>query len=147
MLTKFSVDTEKRFQETERTIKSNESRIMEITKSVKEVTNAVEQLAKLTSERPQWRLPSNIKINPKEQIQAITAQDSKGLDEPNTIIENNVDEGKTEVTQEKPKLVIKEYQPHIPYIEAIKRDDSDEQFDARLEEIFKIALDQQTQNR
>ncbi|KAA3465698.1 reverse transcriptase [Gossypium australe] len=143
MLTKFSADTEKRIQETERTIKSNESRIVEITKSVKEVTNAVEQLAKLMSEQPQGRLPSNTKINPKEQNQAITDQDNKGLDEPN----KEVDEGKIEVTQEKPKLVIKEYQPRIPYPEAMKRDDSEEQFDARLEEIFKTTLDKQTQIR
>ncbi|KAA3483471.1 Transposon Ty3-I Gag-Pol polyprotein [Gossypium australe] len=125
MMEKFSAGTEKCIQETDRANKSNESRIDEIAKSVKEVTNAIEQLTKLMSERPQGRLPSNTKINPKEQIQAITAQDSKGLEEPNLMPENKVDE---------------EYQPRIPYPEAIKRDDSEEQLGKFLKLLKKLHI-------
>ncbi|KAA3483472.1 Retrovirus-related Pol polyprotein from transposon opus [Gossypium australe] len=39
------------------------------------------------------RLPSNTEVNPKEQIQAITAHDSNKLAEPNSIPENKIDEG------------------------------------------------------
>jgi len=92
------------------------------------------------SERPQGRLPSNTEVNPKEQIQAITAQDNNELAEPNSIPEKKVDEGKTEVPQEKPKSVIKEYQPRIPYPETIKRDDSEEQFGKFLKLLKKLHI-------
>ncbi|KAA3480945.1 gag-asp_proteas domain-containing protein [Gossypium australe] len=127
--------TENCLQDTEKTLKSQQTsaeetknRIKELTKSVGEVTKAVEQLAKLMSERSIGRLPSNTEINPKEQIHAITAHNSTGVDEPNPIQKNEVDEGKVEATQEKPKPEIKEYQPHIPYLEAMKRDYTEEQF-------------------
>ncbi|KAA3481911.1 F-box/LRR-repeat protein 13-like [Gossypium australe] len=83
--------------------------------------NQIGQLAKLISERPQGILPSNTESNPKEQIQAITAQKSEGLDEPNPKEEPVVSEGKVEVSHEIPKSVITEYQPRIPYPEALKR--------------------------
>ncbi|KAA3468737.1 protein kinase 2B, chloroplastic-like [Gossypium australe] len=86
------------------------------------------QLAKQISERPQGRLPSNTETNPREQVQAVTAQDSEGLDEPNLKQKNVVEEDMVEVNK-KSKPVIKEYKPSIPYPQAITKDDTEEQFD------------------
>ncbi|KAA3460524.1 retrotransposon gag protein [Gossypium australe] len=137
MLTKFMAATENHFKDTETNQRTS---IEEIKSQVGELTKSIGQLAKLMSERPQGRLPSNTEINPKEQIQAITAHDSIGLDEPNSIQGNGVEEGNVEVTQEKPKLVIKEYQPHIPYPKAMKRDDTEEQFSKFLKLLKKLHI-------
>ncbi|KAA3467649.1 Integrase, catalytic core [Gossypium australe] len=140
MLTKFIANTENRFQETERALKDQQASVEKVTKSVREATKALEQLAKLMSEQPQGRLPSNTEINPREQIQAISAHDSKGVEEPNPIQENEVDEGKVEVTQENPKPVIKEYQPCILHPEAMKRYDTEEQFSKFLKLLRKLHI-------
>ncbi|KAA3488574.1 Integrase, catalytic core [Gossypium australe] len=151
MLTKFMAGTENHFQNTETnqrtSIEEIKSQVGELTKSVGEVTKSVGQHAKLMSERPQGRLPSNIEINLKEQIQAIIAHDSIGLDEPNSIQGNEVKEGKLEVTQEKPKPVIKEYQPRIPYLEVMKRDDTEKQFEITYQLTLLEALFQMPDSR
>ncbi|KAA3461628.1 pentatricopeptide repeat-containing protein chloroplastic-like [Gossypium australe] len=89
----------------------------EMLKKFMAATETLGQLTKIETiqirskifERPQGRLPSKTKINPKEQIQAIIAHDSIVLDKSNPIQENEVEEGKVEVTQEKPKSVINKY--------------------------------------
>ncbi|KAA3479985.1 T-complex protein 1 subunit delta-like [Gossypium australe] len=59
---------------------------------------------------PGWRnhpnfswgsLPSNTETNPKEQLQAITARDSEGVDEPKVSQKNMVEEGKVEIPDSK----------------------------------------------
>ncbi|KAA3456599.1 Transposon Ty3-I Gag-Pol polyprotein [Gossypium australe] len=125
--------TDNRLQDTGTTLKNQQASIKGIESQVGELTKTVGQLAKLISKRPQGRLPSNTKINPKEQTQAITTQDSIGLDEPNSIQENRV-------TQEKPKSIIKKYQPRIPYLEAMKRHDTEEQFGKFLKLLKKLHI-------
>ncbi|KAA3460476.1 F-box/LRR-repeat protein 13-like [Gossypium australe] len=75
MLTKFIAVLETRFQNTETTLKNQQA-------SIQGIENQLGQLAKLISERPQGSLPSNTETNPNEQLQAITAHISAGLDEP-----------------------------------------------------------------
>ncbi|KAA3461343.1 Aspartic peptidase [Gossypium australe] len=113
MLTKFIVVPETRFQNTETVLKNQQA-------SIQGIENQLE--------RPQGSLSSNTETNPKEQIQAITAHDGEGLDEPKLRQENVVEEGKVEVSHEKPKLVITEYQPRVSYPNAMKKDRTDEQF-------------------
>ncbi|KAA3479620.1 Retrovirus-related Pol polyprotein from transposon 17.6 [Gossypium australe] len=90
MLTKFIAVSETRFQNTETTPKTQQA-------SIQGIESQLGQLAKLISEIPQGSLPSNTETNPREQIQAITTQDSEGLDEPNFKQENSVEEGKVEM--------------------------------------------------
>ncbi|KAA3474337.1 Aspartic peptidase [Gossypium australe] len=92
---------------------------------------------RVISKRPQGSLPSNTETNPKEQIQAIIAHDSEGLDEPNFRLKNVVEEGKVEVN---PKPVIREYQPRIPYPEAITKDNTEEQFSKFLKLLKKLHI-------
>ncbi|KAA3465596.1 Integrase, catalytic core [Gossypium australe] len=121
MLKKFIAVSETRFQNTETALKNQQA-------SIQGIENQLGQLAKQFSERSQESLPCNIETNPKEQLQAITAHDSEGLDEPKVRQENVVEEGKVEVSHNKQKPVITEYQPSVPYPNAMKKDHTDEQF-------------------
>ncbi|KAA3472708.1 Integrase, catalytic core [Gossypium australe] len=97
------------------------------------------QLAKQISERPQGRLPNNTETNPREQVQAVTAQDSEGLDEPNLKQKNVVEEDMVE-DNKKSKPVIKDYKPRIPYPQAITKDDIEEQFGKFLKLLKKLHI-------
>ncbi|PPS13016.1 hypothetical protein GOBAR_AA07627 [Gossypium barbadense] len=72
MLTKFISVLETHFQNTETTFKNQQA-------SIQGHETQIGQLTKLISERPQGSLSSNTESNPKEQINAITIQDVKGL--------------------------------------------------------------------
>ncbi|KAA3483462.1 Transposon Ty3-I Gag-Pol polyprotein [Gossypium australe] len=117
MLTKFISVSEMRFQNTETALKNQQVWIQGL-------ETQIEQVAKLISERPQGSMPSK---NLKEQLHAITARDSEGLEEPKSRQENVVYKGKVEVSHNKPKLVSKEHKPRVPYPNATKKDRIDEQ--------------------
>ncbi|PPS11184.1 hypothetical protein GOBAR_AA09458 [Gossypium barbadense] len=93
-------------------------------------------LAKLISERPQGSLPSNIESNPREQLNAITSQDEKGLvtlePEPEPRQETEISKGKGEVDHNEQKSVSIEYKPCVPYPNATRKDRSDEQLDETI---------------
>ncbi|KAA3488423.1 Transposon Ty3-I Gag-Pol polyprotein [Gossypium australe] len=103
--------------------------------STQELKDQIGKLAKQISERPQGRLPSNTETNPREQIQAIIAQDSEGLDKPNSKQKNVVEEDMVEVNN-KPKS----YKPRIPYPEAITKDDTEERFGKFLKLLKKLHI-------
>ncbi|PPR86900.1 hypothetical protein GOBAR_AA33791 [Gossypium barbadense] len=65
------------------------------------------QLAKLISERPQGKLPSNTESNPREQLNAITSQDEEGLvtPVPEPRQETETSKGKDELDHNEQKLV------------------------------------------
>ncbi|PPR92680.1 hypothetical protein GOBAR_AA27991 [Gossypium barbadense] len=110
MLTKFISMLETRFQNIETVLKNQQA-------SIQGLETQIRQLAKLISERPQGSLPSNTESNPKEQLNAITTQDGKGLvaSEP-------------EPRQETVKSISTEYKPRVPYSTVTRKDRSDEKF-------------------
>ncbi|KAA3465761.1 Integrase, catalytic core [Gossypium australe] len=112
MLTKFIAVSETRFQNIETTLKNQQA-------SIQGIENQLGQL---------------------EQLQAITTQDSVGLDKPKLSQENSVENGKVEASHEKPKPVIKEYQLHIPYPDVIKKDNTDKQFGKFLKLLKKLHI-------
>ncbi|KAA3488422.1 Pol polyprotein [Gossypium australe] len=120
-----------RFQNTETTLRNQQA-------SIQRIKNQLGQLAKLISERPQGSLPSNTETNPKEQLQAITAHDSEGLNEPELRQKKVVEEGTIKVRHDKPKPAITEYQPRVPYPNAMKKDHTDEQFGKFLKLLKKL---------
>ncbi|PPS09305.1 hypothetical protein GOBAR_AA11341 [Gossypium barbadense] len=75
MLSKFISVSETRFLNTETTLKNKQA-------SIQGIETQIGQLSKLISERPQGSLPSNIKPNPREQLNTINIQDNEGAVEP-----------------------------------------------------------------
>ena len=67
--------------------------------SIQGLETQIDQLAKLISEQLQGGLPSNTESNPREQLNAITIQDEKGLvaSEPEPRQETVVSKGKGEI--------------------------------------------------
>ncbi|PPS13415.1 hypothetical protein GOBAR_AA07164 [Gossypium barbadense] len=102
MLTKFISVSETRFQNIELVFKNQQA-------SIQGLETQIGQLAKLISERPQGSLPSNTESNPREQINAITIQDVKGLvaPKPNPKQETVVSKGKGEVDHNDQKLKLR----------------------------------------
>ncbi|KAA3479617.1 Retrovirus-related Pol polyprotein from transposon 17.6 [Gossypium australe] len=111
MITKFIAVPETRFQITETALKNQQA-------SIPGLENQLGQLA---------NLPSNNETNPKEQLHAITAHESEGLDSPKPRQENVADKSKVEVSHNNPKLVSTEYQPRESYPNTTKKDHIDEQ--------------------
>ncbi|PPS08658.1 hypothetical protein GOBAR_AA11990 [Gossypium barbadense] len=78
-------------------------------------------------------LPSNTESNPREQLNAITIQDEEGLVEPEPKPRQGivVSKGKGEVDHNEQKPVSKEYKPRVSYLNATRKDRTDEQFETR----------------
>ncbi|KAA3455933.1 Aspartic peptidase [Gossypium australe] len=92
--------------------------------------NSISQVAKLVSERQQGSLPSNTKINPNEQVYAITV-----LVEPKRklnleVVEKN---DRVEECKKKHKPMVSEYKPPILYLTKLKKDRINEKYGKFLE--------------
>ncbi|PPR86642.1 hypothetical protein GOBAR_AA34049 [Gossypium barbadense] len=105
MLSKFISVLETFFQNIETALKNQQA-------SIQGLETQIGQLSKLISERPQGSLPSNTKINPKEQLNAINVQDEEGFIEPEPELrqETEITKGKCEVdhNEKKSEMSLKE---------------------------------------
>ncbi|PPR88987.1 hypothetical protein GOBAR_AA31697 [Gossypium barbadense] len=72
MLSKFLSVSETCFQNTETALKNQQA-------SIQGLETQIGQLSKLISEQPQGSLPSNIRPNPREHLNAISTQDNEGF--------------------------------------------------------------------
>ncbi|PPS20042.1 hypothetical protein GOBAR_AA00534 [Gossypium barbadense] len=113
MLSKFISVSETRFQNTETALKNQQA-------SIQGLETQIGQLSKLISERPQGSLPSNTEPNPREHLNAISTQDTKGFItlEPEIQQDNAMNKGREEVNNNDPKQVgntvlLDAFYPHI----------------------------------
>ncbi|KAG8485710.1 hypothetical protein CXB51_019032 [Gossypium anomalum] len=81
MLSKFISVSKTRFQNTETALKNQQA-------SIQGLETQIGQLSKLISKRPQGSLPSNTEPNPREQLNAIDAQEGCIETEPEPRQEN-----------------------------------------------------------
>ncbi|PPS13451.1 hypothetical protein GOBAR_AA07125 [Gossypium barbadense] len=123
MLSKFILVSETRFQNTETTLKNQQA-------SIQGLETQIGQLSKLISERPQGSLPSNTEPNPREQLNAISAQDKEGFItlEPELQQDNAMNKGREEVNNNDPKQVSTNHEPRVTYPKVMTKDRTKEQF-------------------
>ncbi|XP_048231771.1 uncharacterized protein LOC125370428 [Ricinus communis] len=116
------------------------------------------------AERQPGTLPSNTESNPREHAKAITLRSGKELPSPSMPFTNDdsdvlVDESKeedkpeekgkeaVEEKEDSKKIPLRPYQPPIPYPAKLKQDKVDQQFDAKVCEVFKGDSKQQEEVR
>ncbi|PPS17729.1 hypothetical protein GOBAR_AA02828 [Gossypium barbadense] len=101
MLSKFISVSETRFQNIETALKNQQA-------SIQGLETQRGQLSKLISEQPQGSLPSNTEPNPREHLNAISAQNKERLiaPEPELQQDNAMNKGREEVNDNGPKQVI-----------------------------------------
>ncbi|PPR85868.1 hypothetical protein GOBAR_AA34823 [Gossypium barbadense] len=123
MLSKCISVSETRFQNTETALKNQQA-------SIQGLETQIGQLSKLISERPQGSLPSNTELNPREHLNAISAQDKEGFIAPELELQqdNAMNKGREEVNDDDPKQVSMNYEPRVPYPKAMTKDRTEEQF-------------------
>ncbi|XP_015382976.1 uncharacterized protein LOC107175760 [Citrus sinensis] len=99
----------------------------------------VGQIANLLSSRQYGSLPSNIEMNPREQVNAIVLRSGKQLDEPRKeakkVDEEQVEDTtkvskatSSEIPQPKPTTPVKAYVPPIPFPQRLWKNNIDKQF-------------------
>ncbi|PPS19437.1 hypothetical protein GOBAR_AA01143 [Gossypium barbadense] len=98
MLSKFISASETRFQNTNIALKNQQA-------SIQGLETQIGQLSKLISERPQGSLQSNTEPNPRENLNAISTQDTEGFitPEPEVQQDNAMNKGREGVNNNDPK--------------------------------------------
>ncbi|PPS07430.1 hypothetical protein GOBAR_AA13216 [Gossypium barbadense] len=111
MLSKFMSVSETHFQNTKTSLKNQQALIQRL-------ETQIGQLSKLISERPQGSLPSNTEPNPREHLNAISAQDKEGFitPEPELQQDNAMNKDREEINDDDPKQIeeLDEWREHKP---------------------------------